>query len=51
MFAQKAKEAMGYQKTPGNESQEPAGVMENRSKHIFTFKMKYPAGPTGRAVD
>ena len=28
---QKAKEAMGTQKKPGNETQEPAGVMENRS--------------------
>lgn len=28
---QKAKEAVGSQKKPGNETQEPAGVMENRS--------------------
>jgi len=29
-ISKKAKEALGYQKKPGNESQEPAGVMENR---------------------
>lgn len=28
--SKKAKEAFGYQKSPGDESQEPAGVMENR---------------------
>jgi len=28
--SKKAKEALGYQKSPGDESQEPAGVMENR---------------------
>ena len=30
---QKAKEAMGYQKKVGHETQEPAGVMENRLAH------------------
>ena len=29
-WLQKAKEAFGSQKKPGDETQEPAGVMENR---------------------